>query len=569
MEKAENSTNKAGIFYYMKRISIEMKSFYGVLLAGIIVIIAVGIMTSGFFSKNMFTGYDEVIDYSDGWTDKNGNELNIPNNYDIEAGQDFVIEKLITEDKGNDDCILFRTDHTFVRAYLNGELIYSFGEKSEIPFGKTPGSGWQLISLKGAHAGDKLTVTVNCPYEKYSGMVRNILAGTKSQLCGYILWKGMGMLIIILIPLLIGVFIVFVPSFFFRDLPVSNFINIGMAFIIIAIWSFTEARIWQLFYVNQYLMQTINFITFSMIVPAMLLSMKVMGFIKNMKLYRYAMLADCIIPAIALLLQLLNIADFFETLMLIHIMILVNAFMFAASYMRYVKKDHGMSRLLSVILYMTIAMCAVFDLIDFYVWDKFGNGFFTRLELFALMMASGLVALRRAWIIHKENIKKEAYEKMAYTDNLTGFRNRRGFDQDAEAIEKKKKPVTIVYMDMNGLKKINDENGHYMGDKALLIIGEYIGKLQNNDTTCYRLGGDEFCMLSFDREPEEAEKLCEEINRQLEGFTDKFDYAIGISYGIIKYRGDENMNMQRCIMEADRKMYKYKEEVYRHQTKYR
>lgn len=553
----------------MKKITMEIKSFYMVLAVGIIVIIGVGLSTAGYFSTNTFTGWDNINDYSDGWTDEKGNELDIPYNYHTQAGQDFVMEKLIDKDMRDDTCILFRTDHTFVKAYLNGEQIYKFGEKEEIPFGKTPGSGWQLIPLNGARAGDVLTIVTNCPYEKYSGLAREILTGTKAELCGYIMWSGIEMLIIIFIPLLIGVFTILIPPFFFKDSPVSNFVNIGLAFINIAIWSFTEARTWQLFFTNQYIMQTVNFITFSMIVPSILLSMRVMGFIKNMKLYKRAMLTDCIIPAVVLILQLLNVADFFDTLILIHGMILVNAFMFAFSYMKNVKKDKGMSRILSILLYPTIALCAVLDLLDFYVWDRFGNGFFTRLELFILMMASGLVAIRRAWIIHRENVEKEAYEKMAYTDTLTGFRNRRGFNKDIEAIEKENRQVTIVYMDMNGLKRINDEKGHYMGDKALQIIGEHIGRFQNKETTCYRLGGDEFCVLSFDREPKEAETLCEDINKELERFINEFDYVIGISYGIIKYMGKENMNIQRCISEADRRMYIYKEEVYKHQSKYR
>lgn len=552
----------------MKKIPTCIKCFYIVLAISLFVVVGAAVKTSGDFDENAFTGYD-VESFSDGWTDSDGRPLEIPGNYDIGQGEELSFSKVLETDTESDTCIMFRTDHTFVTAYINDELIYSFGKAEEIPIGNTPGSGWQLIPIRNAEAGDVIRIVTSCPYKKYSGDIREIITGTKAELVSYIMWKGMPLLVLIAIPFLIGVFVILVPPFFFRGYPIMSFLNAGLSFVIISAWSFTEARSWQLYFENPYVMQTVSFLMFALIVPAILLAMHSMGLVGNEKLFRRAMFADTLTPLFVIILQLLNIVDFFNTLILIHIMILANAFTFAASYMREVRSDRGMSRVLSICLYSTIAACAVLDLLDFYVLDRFGNGFFTRLELFALLIASGLVAIKRALIIHSENVEKKAYEKMAYTDNLTGFRNRRAFDRDIEQLENDKKEVRILYMDMNGLKCINDNKGHYMGDKALITISEQIATLQSEGSLCYRLGGDEFCVLSCDMDIEELEEKCTGINQRLREYNDDFGYPISISYGMESYVPGGELTLNKCIYSADRKMYEYKEEVYRHQKKYR
>lgn len=545
----------------------HMKMLYVFIALGIIVWLFVLFSTRGYFTENHFTEANVTL-FNEDWTDTEGKPVEIPGQKGTNKGTDYRIRHTFTDDIATGTSLLFRTDHTFVTAYLNGAEIYRFGVPEQIPFGKSPGSGWQIIDIGGAKAGDVIEIVTNCPYDKYSGQMRNIMTGTKQELVSYIFWSGLVMLIITIIPLLIGGVIILIPPFYFKGYRRRTFVDIGLAFVVLSIWSFTEARTWQLFFTNAYAMQLLNFLTFSLLLPTVLLALRAMGFIHNEKLYNTMMTLNIGVAFMLLFLQLLNLADYFELLIINHLLIVITSLVMVTSFTRYSNRN-GIKSRMSLLLYITIPCCAVLDLSDFYIWDHFGNGFFTRIEILSLLICVGLTAMKRALNMHRENIEQRAFEKLAYTDNLTSLKNRRAFDEDIERIEKSGAPVTILYADMNGLKCINDNLGHHSGDKALQLIAGSLHKLTNKDTVCYRLGGDEFCVLSFDQEESVLEQKCEKINEKLTAYEYEFNYPIGISYGILKYIPNGTRTIHQCLVAADKKMYAFKQEIYKTRERYR
>lgn len=515
-----------------------------------------------YFPENRFMN-DKTVYLNEGWMDMDGNPLEIPGDYEVEPGTEFQMQFVFSEDVEEEIGMMFYTDHTFVRAYQNGEEIYCFGREEELPFGKTPGSGWQLIMLNQVSEGDVLVITTNSPYEKYSGHIRDILTGTKGELVSHVFWKGLFNFFLALIPLLIGLVIIILPPFFFRNYPISFFFNVGISFMMVSVWSATESRIWQLFFKNAYAMQTLNFLTFLLFMPSVLVTMRMMKIIRNEKLYQKMMLVDVSTALIMIVLQLFEVADFFEMLIVVHVLMLLNELIFTTSFIRRIRARKGFQWGVSILLYAIIGTCITLDLLDFYVWDKFGNGFFSRMMVLMLLIVAGLMAMKRALALHNENIEKKTYEKMAFTDNLTSLKNRRAFDRDIERAEKRKREVTILYADMNGLKYINDHLGHEYGDEALKLIAGKLADLRELTTECYRLGGDEFCMLSYENEPEVLEQKCQEINESLEPYEKDFNYPIGISYGAVRYVPDGELTVQQCMTEADTRMYDFKQALYK------
>lgn len=564
--------NSKGVFVMRKRKYPSLPNYLRILYICIFLSLVVWLFTlcssQKYFKNNPLTNHD-VVTFHEGWVDDDGNAIVIPNQYEVAAGEDFRIHHVFQEDESTEHAILFRTDHTYVRAYMNGEEIYRFGTAEEIPFGKSPGSGWQLIELGEVTAGDVLTIEQNCPYDRYSGLIREIQIGTKAELLSEIMLSGLGMLLVTAIPFLVGIFIIMLPPFFFREYPPHIFFNVGISFVMISLWSFTEARTWQLFFRNAYAMQILNFVTFSLFVPCVLLSTYTMGYVRNRKLYRIMLNLDTATALILLGLQVLNIADYFETLLAVHLMIVANALIFITSFVRNTRAEKGLPFWLGAMLYLAIAVAAFMDLMDFYVWDYFGNGFFSRLVILTLLVCAGLTTMRRAMRVHKKLIEQMTYERMAYTDDLTGLKNRRAFDEDIERIENNEQTVTILYADMNGLKSINDNHGHHYGDEALQLIAERLKEFRDADTNCYRLGGDEFCVLSYTQTEDEMRKHCEEINRGLTIYEEKYDYPIGISYGVQKYTPHGELTMHQCLVNVDKMMYSYKEEVYAKQGRAR
>ncbi len=545
----------------IKETPLYLKLFYICIFLSVGIWLAVLFPCEKYFPENHFMN-DAAPILNEGWLDMEGNPIEVPGKHDVKAGESFRIQYIFPEDVGAYIGVMFYTDHTFVRAYQNGKEIYCFGKEEEIPFGKTPGSGWQLIMLDKVYEGDVLVLETNCPYDKYSGLMREVMIGTRAQLIAYVFNHGQLAFFLALIPLLIGTAIIFLPPFFFRNYPVTFFFNIGIAFVMVSVWSATESRIWQLYFENAYAMQTLNFLTFLLFMPSVLVTVRTMGIIHNEKLYRRMMLVDLGIALVIILLQLLEIADFFEMLFVVHILMMLNEIIFATSFARRIKTKKSFQWCISILLYLTIGTCICLDLLDFYVWDTFGNGFFSRIQILVLLVIIGLIGMKRALVIQRENIEKKTYEKMAYTDNLTTLKNRRAFDHDVIQIEKMKKEITILYVDMNGLKHVNDTLGHAYGDAALRLIAEMLASFRDMNTECYRLGGDEFCVLSQEQMPEQMELKCQEINKQLEKSQEHYKYPIGISYGIIRYLPQGELTFKQCMIEADARMYQFKQALY-------
>ncbi|MBF8727410.1 putative bifunctional diguanylate cyclase/phosphodiesterase [Pseudomonas putida] len=156
-------------------------------------------------------------------------------------------------------------------------------------------------------------------------------------------------------------------------------------------------------------------------------------------------------------------------------------------------------------------------------------------------------------------------EYQAITDPLTGLLNRRGFYQAAEGAllrnERSDRAQALMYMDLDGFKRINDSLGHDAGDRVLRWVAEQLKDCLGSEALLARMGGDEFTAL-FDGLPyaeqagRYAERLLERIaiSHQIDGL----DVCLGVSIGIATYP-DCGGNVEGLLRAADAAMYAAKQ----------
>ena len=150
------------------------------------------------------------------------------------------------------------------------------------------------------------------------------------------------------------------------------------------------------------------------------------------------------------------------------------------------------------------------------------------------------------------------YEKMilneANTDTLTGLYNRRYFEDFVQ--NNATKPMTLIYMDLDRFKEINDNFGHKRGDEILKKTATFISEIFP-DGIAARLGGDEFTVIMEKQITEkEVQKRCEELNKKICTLIRASDLQISISYGISATDGSRNTD--ELLREADKRMYEHK-----------
>jgi len=147
--------------------------------------------------------------------------------------------------------------------------------------------------------------------------------------------------------------------------------------------------------------------------------------------------------------------------------------------------------------------------------------------------------------------------KDAITDQLTGLYNRNYFIQVLnELIIESKQPFSILYIDLNRFKVINDIHGHNMGDHVLRVIGERLKDAQCEGCVVARFGGDEFAIIYHDDNYQQLEKLSYLINRIISEtiIFEHFQFRVDASIGISRFPKDAN-NVMDLMKYADIAMY--------------
>ncbi|WP_248917707.1 putative bifunctional diguanylate cyclase/phosphodiesterase [Pseudomonas entomophila] len=156
-------------------------------------------------------------------------------------------------------------------------------------------------------------------------------------------------------------------------------------------------------------------------------------------------------------------------------------------------------------------------------------------------------------------------EYQAVTDPLSGLLNRRGFYQAAEGAlmrnERSDKTRALMYMDLDGFKRINDLLGHEAGDKVLRWVAEQLKECLGSEALLARMGGDEFTAL-FDGlpYPEQAGRYAEKLLERMSSFQqlDGLEVSLGVSIGIATYP-DCGANVEGLLRAADAAMYAAKQ----------
>jgi len=172
--------------------------------------------------------------------------------------------------------------------------------------------------------------------------------------------------------------------------------------------------------------------------------------------------------------------------------------------------------------------------------------------------------------LHNVKIASEKLERLAVMDELTGLYNRRGFmtvaTQQVNLIERRANDVLLVYMDLDGLKHINDNFGHAYGDIAIQAFAGILSSVFRNTDIIGRLGGDEFTVLAIDCSIKEYEKIITRLKNQIAHYnqTSNQQFILAASHGAAPRRPGSQCTLEDLIEEADAELYKMKREKKEH-----
>ena len=164
-------------------------------------------------------------------------------------------------------------------------------------------------------------------------------------------------------------------------------------------------------------------------------------------------------------------------------------------------------------------------------------------------------------------IANQELKEKSTIDELSGLYNRRYYDQKSLAEFRRSRrnltPLSIILVDIDHFKKVNDNYGHLIGDKCIVESANVIKSLlrRSTDIGC-RYGGEEFCLILPETDGKGALALAQEVCQSISEqriFTDEGDIQLTVSCGVTTYHQEKGITPESIFSSADSALYKAKQ----------
>jgi diguanylate cyclase (GGDEF)-like protein len=163
----------------------------------------------------------------------------------------------------------------------------------------------------------------------------------------------------------------------------------------------------------------------------------------------------------------------------------------------------------------------------------------------------------------KQYVLQAELGNLALTDELTGLYNRRGFlalaERQLKLGRRSGRGILLFFLDVDGLKQINDTFGHAEGDRTLIRAGGVLEKTFRESDVVARFGGDEFAVLAIEASQHNQEIIAARLRENLREMNDKDSgHAISLSWGVARFDPRSKTSIGQLMVQADQAMYEHK-----------
>lgn len=202
------------------------------------------------------------------------------------------------------------------------------------------------------------------------------------------------------------------------------------------------------------------------------------------------------------------------------------------------------------------------DVVIHYFIKAITPSLFLQIGFFIFMLIQAYFLVQRYLKTWEVEQRAKAYETLAYTDLLTGLKNRNAYESDAQHLDlmlarEERYDISCIVMDADNLKRTNDEEGHAAGDLLIRTIADRLKKNFPKNLGIYRMGGDEFMVLLNYRSRAELTHLLDDMLRSFTVRRFPAQAAVSFSYGISD--STEFRTLAALTAQADAEMYAMKQ----------
>ena len=446
-----------------------------------------------------------------------------------EKGDTLVIVRDIGSAKPHSgDILAIQTRYQSISVTADGELIYTAAQGKEHALS----SMWHFISSEKYGNASELRVELTRYTQGSAWNLSDIFQDHTDSIIIYLIQFHAPALLVWLCCMIFTLFLLFAVLFMTirKVAGISILVSLGSFIFLSGTWILLDTKITTIAGGNYALTYFFSYLVFYLLPIPLLFFFQLILKQRN----RFMM---CLIWVTAgnaiiwMLMHLLNIIFLQKTAVSVHAIIIVFLIFFLREFFRR-EGSHRRKRLLctffGIFLILTVGILSIVmyhaDLLKptnssvMFAWS---------IMIMILCMAMDAVMMfHRLW---KEQNHMKFYRQLATEDSMTGLANRNAYEFKIQSLaDNPPSEISFIMFDIDQLKVINDTYGHQTGDQVISLTAGCIGEVFGKYGECYRIGGDEFCVILTSHEQ------IADLLRQFDGLVEKrnrIPFPLRISHG--------------------------------------
>ena len=486
----------------------------------------------------------------------------------VSKGDTITLSTTLTDPpKLQSPSIYIPVSQSTVNACIDNQLFFEFGHE-RYSDNRPIGSGFQIVSLPQDFHNRELKITMEVTENNAFSSIDNIWICEWKDSYRFILAENrlafLASSFLIVFGLILTILLLFVTS---KTLLHIDILLISLFSICMGLWTMSYNNMFELFSVEIHTTSLIENVSI-LIAPLLILAymniyIKQLDNKKITTIYRGLNIAQFIISIGIIALHAVNIAHIYEMITFHYTLFIIHICFFSYvlhSTDKYVKRQKIIYNIGIAIFLVSV----VYDLITYIVTRYNGHkllniegisvfGIITFICILLLDLYND-ITLRKM-----EQQEKELLIKRAYTDELTQINNRRFCSEYMDKLqEDNNQEYSIISLDVNNLKQINDTYGHAKGDILIKSAADVISKAFKTGIVG-RMGGDEFIVILHTDKTDAINTLINSFKNILDEINAKTeDLYVSIAYGYATYSDVEDKNIESVYKLADERMYEHK-----------
>lgn len=532
-------------------------------VCNVILLIVVLLLWAGMLTKAQTTKTEELCAVEGQWYLLDGEDrrrIELP--AVIEAGQEVVLfmENFSRDYAGQ---ILSWKGAAYEPQVLLGEQILYQYTDDVFPANKPMKAKVNCdVSIPTSYVGGEV-LSLRLFSEDGSYELPVILAGTGEAMVREHVMEISVMLLIALVMVVLASVSLGVSLYLYRiQLRDHRFVDAAAFLLFCAVWCVTDSAVIQQHSGYPSMVRMISFYAFMLFALPMIHFVRNSGDMKKYKSLDVLIVAFYLNAIVQGILNYFGVFHMIDMLIVTHLLLGIGVSMVAAVLIKEYRQVRSAELEFIVGAFLTLAASGVLAMILYWLFEipYYELVFEGGILLFVIILLCGLVVTMTENIRYKTELL--VYQRLAKEDSLTGVANRLAFEEKLSEIQEKAetyRDVILIFFDVNGLKNVNDRFGHNAGDELIVAAARCIENVFARLGGCYRIGGDEFCVLIADPQ-EDPEQWFQALDQEILKYNNSGKRLLSVARGMSRLRDEEGAlkRFSDWKYEADQNMYQDK-----------